>query len=79
METVLRHWLFHFEWPHAQSEWASEASQMMHDHFFWGTMAVLVGTVFLVGWILWGMTPGTPIVNPPTVTPISWPFPYTML
>jgi hypothetical protein len=58
METTLRHRLLHCEHPHAWSAWNSETSQMMHDQFFWGTVAVLVCTFFLisfVGAVMWIM------------------------
>jgi hypothetical protein len=75
METALRHWLFHMEWPHARREWKTEVTQMVHDHYFWGTVAVIACTVLFVGLILWGMTTtGPPSTTAPTAAPMSWPY-----
>ena len=78
METALKHWLLHIEYPHSRSEWASEASQMMHDHFFWGMVAVGACMVFMVGLVLWTMATGTPTATPTMHTPVSWPFAHPM-
>ena len=79
MDTALGHWLFHFERPHARCEWASETSQMAHDRFFWGTVAVLVGTfllISLVSLVMWSVATGAAAGTPSTYPPVSWPFPY---
>ncbi len=73
MDTALRHWLFHIECPHARRDWAQETSQMMHDHFFWGTVAVVVCAVLFVGLILWGLATGTPTAQP-RYMPTTWPY-----
>ena len=76
MDTALRHWLFHFG-----REWVSETVQMAHDHFFWGSVAVLVGTFFLIGFIslvVWSIGTGTMTEPPATYPPMNWPSPYLM-
>jgi len=73
METALRHWLFHMEFPHGRRGWATETTQMLHDHYFWGTVAVIACTVLFVGLIFWGMTTSGPSTTLPS-TPMSWPY-----
>lgn len=70
MNTAFNHWMFHMEYPHSRSEWASETSQMMHDHMFWGTVATVAFTVLFVGLVLWSMSTGTPTATP------TYTFPY---
>lgn len=73
MDTALRHWLFHMEFPHKRQEWAMETSRMMHDHYFWGTVAVIACAVLFVGLIFLGMTTSGPTTTLPSA-PMSWPY-----
>jgi hypothetical protein len=79
MDTALRQWLYHFEYPHTRRERKPEASQMLHDHLFWGTVVTVIMVMAFLALFTIAMISGptqvtTPIFNTQTTWPYSLPY-----